>query len=52
MNIKTSGTFLRKFIPEDLPVMSRIYADENVMKFIGRGGAVDERATEQMLWHL
>ena len=49
MNIKTSDTFLRKFTPEDLPVMSRIYADEVVMKYIGRGGAVDERATEQML---
>lgn len=49
MNINTSDTYLRKFIPEDLPVMSKIYADEDVMKYIGRGGAVDERATEQML---
>lgn len=49
MNINTSYTYLRKFIPEDLPVMSKIYAGEDVMKYIGRGGAVDERATEQML---
>jgi len=49
MNIETKDVFLRKFTDDDLPAMSRMYADEDVMKYIGLGGAVDENATRQML---
>lgn len=49
MNIETNDVFLRKFAVDDLPAMSRMYADEDVMKYIGLGGPVDENTTRQMI---
>lgn len=49
MNIQTEGLQLREFTISDATVIGRIYADEEVMRYIGRGGAVDEAVTEQML---
>ncbi len=49
MNIETNDVFLRKFVLDDLPAMSRMYADEDVMRYIGLGGPVDENAARQMI---
>jgi len=43
MNIlETEKLYLREFTERDTDKMSEIYSDEDVMKYIGRGGALDK----------
>lgn len=47
--IESDRLFLREFLPDDVERMSEIYSDEDVMKYIGRGGAADKAQTELMI---
>lgn len=49
MKIETEDVFLRKLSYDDLPVLSKIYSDEDVMRYIGLGGPVDENVTNNMI---
>lgn len=49
MIAESDSVYLREFTADDLPVMQKIYADNEVMKYIGLGGAVSERESERMI---
>jgi RimJ/RimL family protein N-acetyltransferase len=51
MILETKRLYLRIFENSDLMELARIYADEEVMRYIGRGGALTTVQTLRMLEH-
>ncbi len=47
--IKSERLLLRPFRPGDADEMSKIYSDETVMKYIGRGGPANKEQTLQII---
>jgi ribosomal-protein-alanine N-acetyltransferase len=49
MILETKRLFLRKFTPEDIDWQARMYADINVMKFLGKGITLTTEQTKKTL---
>lgn len=47
--VESERLYLRRFKTDDAGLMSRIYSDAEVMKYIGRGGPADLQQTSDML---
>jgi len=47
--IETERMYLREFVDEDLNKLSEIYADEEVMKYIGKGGRLDSEQSKKII---
>ncbi|MEO8446025.1 MAG: GNAT family N-acetyltransferase [bacterium] len=47
--IETERMYLREFTKDDIEEMSVIYSDEDVMRYIGKGGRADKKQTGLML---
>ena len=47
--LQTESIILREFTQSDVDEMAPIYSDEEVMKYIGLGGAVGRDGTERMI---
>lgn len=47
--LETERLYLREFEQNDLDALAGIYSDETVMKYIGKGGAIDKKNTELII---
>lgn len=47
--LESERLYLRNFTTGDIETMSRIYSDEEVMRYIGLGGPADLNQTKQMI---
>jgi len=45
--LETERMFLRRFIENDIERLSEIYSDEEVMRYIGRGGILNKEQTKK-----
>lgn len=49
MILETGRLYLRKFVPEDIEWHAKMYADPNVMRFLGRGVTLTYDQTKKSL---
>src|SRR5580765_172879 len=47
--LESERLYLREFTDDDIKRMSVIYSDEDVMRYIGRGGPANEEQTRKMI---